>query len=285
VLKELFSRFRGGQSMEVPGYVAMGMIREGSMAKIFKAGNQETGQIVALKVLKPTARRVVEKLEAHFRDFTEGQITASMDHPNVIKCFDHGQVGDLPYVVLEYLDGMTLASLLGGDSSRLVGKRLAILEQTAAGLAHVHTRRFVHHDFCAKNVFLTTEGRVKVIDFGLATPLLSQPSVISRLGTPEILAPEILRREPSDYRVDIFAFGIVAYEVLTGHWPFESTEVHQTPMLKVLNVKPVPVEKRVPAVPVEVATMIMRCLEKEAAKRPTSLNAVVSILARHRGAL
>jgi serine/threonine-protein kinase len=109
--------------------------------------------------------------------------------------------------------------------------------------------------------------------------------VISRLGTAEILAPEILRREPSDYRVDIFAFGIVAYEVLTGHWPFESSEVHQTPMLKVLNVKPVPVEKRVPAVPAEVATMIMRCLEKETAKRPTNLNAVVSILARHGGAL
>jgi len=282
VLKNFFQKLRGPQTTHLPGYAALGKIREGSMAVLFKARSQETGQIVAVKVHKPQARRPIEKLESLYRDFTEGQITAAFDHPNVVKCFDHGDMGGTPYLVMEYLEGQTLAGLLGGDSQRLQGHRIEWMFQAAQGLAHVHSRRFTHNDFCPKNLFVTTAGQLKVIDFGLATPLLNAPAPRTRMGTAEVLAPELLRREPCDHRADIFAWGVVAYEVLTGHWPFESPEQHQT-FNKILNVRPVPPERRVAEIPQEVANLILRCLEKDPTKRLSSMNPAVGVFERHRG--
>ena len=152
--------------------------------------------------------------------------------------------------------------------------------QAAQALAHVHSKGFIHHDFCGKNVFMTTDGSVKLIDFGLATPSMTLPGPMPRVGTTEILAPEVLRREPSDHRVDIFSWGVVAYEVLSGHWPFESPEHHQT-LSKIINVKPVPLIRRAENVPEEVSNLVMRCLEKDPSKRLSSMNTAVGVLQRH----
>jgi len=279
VLKRFLQKLRGGQSTELPGYTAVGVVREGSMSVIFKARQQGTGQIVVVKFHKPAAKKAMEKLETQFRDFTEGQITATFDHPNVVKCLDHGELAGTPYLVLEYLEGQTLAGLTVGDSRRLTGRRLSYVLQAAAGLAHVHAKRFVHHDLCPKNLFVTNGDRVKLIDFGLATPLLDRPTPGTRMGTVEVLAPEVLRREPCDYRVDVFAWGVMAYQVLSGHWPFESPEHHQT-LSKILNVRPLPLERRVENLPAEVDHLIMRALEKAPDKRLSSMTTAVGVLER-----
>jgi eukaryotic-like serine/threonine-protein kinase len=283
MLKELFSKFRGSRPMELPGYAIGGVIREGSMSIIYRAVEEETGATVALKVQKSEARKAIEKMESRYRDFTEGQITEAFDHPNIIKCFDHGDLPCGPYLLLEYLEGQTLATLSQTDSSRLQGQRIAFILQAASAMAHVHAKRICHRDFCGKNLFVTTGNQVKVLDFGLATPILSVAAPSTRVGTAEILAPEILRREPSDNRVDIFAWGVVAYETMTGHWPFESPEHHQT-LSKILNVKPVPVIRRAANVPEEVSNLIMRCLEKDPSKRLSSMNTAVGVLERHKAA-
>ena len=280
MLREFFQRLRGGQAAELAGYSALGVIRQGSMSTIFKGRDRKTRGLVAIKIHKPEARKTVERLESRHRDFTEGQITCAFDHPNVIKCLDHGNLAGNDYVVMEYLEGVTLASLMSGKSRRLNGKRLSYLHQAASGLAHVHAKRFVHHDFCAKNLFVTNEDRVKLIDFGLALPLLDLPVVRSRVGTAEILAPELLRREPCDHRIDIFAWGIVAYELLAGQWPFESPEHHQV-LNQILNVQPVSLDRRVPGLPQEVAHLVMRCLEKDPNQRLSSMNTAVGVLGRH----
>jgi len=273
-------KLRGVGHAEVPGYNILGVLREGSMSVILKAQREETGDIVALKIHKASARRTIARLESKHRDFNEGEITQAFDHPNVIKCFEHGEAGGSDYIVLEYLDGMTLSTLTETDSRRLVGHRLSFLCQAASGLAHVHSRRFIHHDFCAKNLFVTSDNRIKVIDFGLATPLLDTQASIGGLGTAEILAPEVLRREPSDHRADIFAWGVVAYEVLSGRWPFESPEHHQV-LSKILNVRPIPVNRRVTDVPEAVSNVVMRCLEKDPAKRLSSMSVAIGICERH----
>lgn len=280
MLRRLMDKLRGVSHAEVPGYIILGVLREGSMSVILKAQNEETGDIVALKIHKASARRTIARLESKHRDFNEGEITQAFDHPNVIKCFEHGEAGGSDYIVLEYLDGMTLSTLTETDSRRLVGHRLSFLCQAAGGLAHVHSRRFIHHDFCAKNLFVTSDNRIKVIDFGLATPLLDTQASIGGVGTAEIVAPEVLRREPSDHRADIFAWGVVAYEVLSGRWPFESPEHHHV-LSKILNVRPVPVNRRVADVPEAVSNVVMRCLEKDPAKRLSSMNVAVGICERH----
>jgi serine/threonine protein kinase len=281
MLKGFFDRLRGSKAVELPGYTPLGVIREGSMSVIFRAKERQTGRTVAVKVYKPGARKAIEKIETLYRDLTEGQVTAAFDHPNIVTCLAHGDLAGAPYVVLEYLEGMTLSSLMVADSRRLEGRRLSFVRDGAAALAHVHMRRFIHHDFCPKNVFITNDNRVKLIDFGLATPVLDRPGVGARMGTAEVLAPEVLRREPSDHRIDIFAWGVVAYEVVSGHWPFESIEQHQT-LTKILNVHPIPLERRVPDLPEEVCALIMRCLEKDPEKRPNSMTAAVAVLERHR---
>ena len=283
MFRRLLQGLRGGQSVELPGYVALGVIRRGSMSTIFKGRDRNTGRVVAIKVHKPEARKAVEHLESRYRDFTEGQITASFDHPNVVKCFDHSDLGGNHYLVLEYLDGVPLASLMAGKSKHLQGKRLGLLHQAAAALAHLHAKRFVHHDFCPKNVIVTNATHLKLIDFGLAVPLLDLPTVRSRVGTVEILAPELLRREPCDQRIDVFAWGIVAYELLSGQWPFDSPEHHQT-LSRILNVTPVPLDRRVRALPEEVANLVMRCLVKEPEGRLSNMNTAVAVLERHMGA-
>jgi serine/threonine protein kinase len=273
-------KLRGVGHAEVPGYHILGVLREGSMSVILKARREETGDLVALKIHKASARRAIARLESKHRDFNEGEITRAFDHPNVIKCFEHVEAGGPDYLVLEYLEGMTLSTLTETDSRRLAGHRLSFLCQAASGLAHVHSRRFIHHDFCAKNLFVTSDNRIKVIDFGLATPLLDTQTYVGRFGTAEILAPEILRREPSDHRADIFAWGVVAYEVLSGRWPFDSPEHHQV-LSKILNVRPIPVNRRVADVPEAVSNVVMRCLEKDPAKRLSSMSVVVSTCERH----
>jgi len=280
VLREFFQRLRGGQAAELAGYVALGVIRQGSMSTVFKGRDRKTRRLVAIKIHKPEARKAVERLESRHRDFTEGQITRAFDHPNVIKCLDHGNLAGNDYVVTEYLEGVTLASLMSGKSRRLNGKRLSYLHQAASGLAYVHAKRFVHHDFCAKNLFVTNDDRVKLIDFGLAVPLLDLPVVRSRVGTAEILAPELLRREPCDHRIDIFAWGVVAYELFAGQWPFESPEHHQV-LNQILNVHPVSLDRRAPNVPQEVAHLVMRCLEKDPDQRLSSMNTAVGVLERY----
>jgi serine/threonine protein kinase len=280
VLKRLLEKLRGGGAQHLPGYAALGLIRQGSMSTLFKACHKETGRIVAVKICRPEAMETIRKMETLHRDFTEGQITASFDHPNVVKCFEHGDLGGVPFLVLEYLEGMTLASLVTGDSKRLNGKRIHYLHQAAAALAHVHARRFIHHDFCAKNLFVTNQDQVKLIDFGLATPLTDLPVQHSRVGTAEVLAPELLRREPCDYRIDIFAWGVTAYELLSGHWPFESREHHQS-LNKILNVQPIPLDRRVPDLLPEVANLVMRCLAKDPSGRLSSMNTAVGVLERN----
>lgn len=279
MFKRLLEKFRGPQPVQLPGYTAMGILREGSMAVIFKARCQDSGRIVAVKIHKPAARKAMQKLETQFRDFTEGEIAAAFDHANIVKCFGHGDLGGTPYLVMEYLEGMTLASLLSGDARKMDGRRLSFVRQTAAALAHIHSRRFIHHDFCPKNLFVTGDNVVKLIDFGLATPLLDMPTASTRMGTVEVLAPEVLRGQPSDYRVDVFAWGVVAYQILSGHWPFESADQHQA-LNKILNVRPTPIERRVPTLPAEVAALVMRSLEKEPAKRLSSMSTAIAVLDR-----
>jgi serine/threonine protein kinase len=281
MLKGLISKFQKPQATQLPGYGALGVIRQGSLSMIFKAREQASGRIVAVKVQKPAARKAGDHPDGAHPQRTEGQMLASLDHENVIRCFSHGFLAESPYLVMEYVEGVTLSTLMGAESNRLDGMRLGIVRQAAAGLAHVHARRFVHRDFCPKNVMVTAEGEVKLIDFAMAAPFGAVPAIGYRPGTSQYLPPEVLKRDLNNHRVDIFSWGVVAYQTLSGHWPFEQSGQHQT-AAKILNVMPVPLGKRVPDLPAEVATAIMRCIEKDPANRPGGINAVVSVLDHYR---
>jgi eukaryotic-like serine/threonine-protein kinase len=280
MFKQLFSKIRSSRQVGVPGYVISDLIRDSSMSTIYRAVHEDSGKTVAIKFPKSTARKAIEKMERRYGDFSEGQITAAVQHPNVVICLDQGREGDESYLVMEFLEGMNLFTQRQTDITQLRLRGMEILLRSAEALSFVHSKGFIHHDFCCKNVFLANRGQVKLIDFGLATPTVKTPIPSARLGTTEVLAPEVLRHEPSDHRVDIFAWGVVAYEILSCHWPFESPEQHQT-LNKILNVNPVPLARRGEGVPEEVSNLVMRCLEKDPAKRLSTLSPAVGIMRRH----
>ena len=281
MLKGLISKFQKPQSAQLPGYGVMGVICQGSQSMIFKAREQATGRIVAVKVQKPAARKAGDRPDVAHLALTEGQVVASLSHPNVVRCITHGFLGETPYVVLEYVEGVSLATLMKADSGQLNGLRLAIVRQAAMALTHVHARQFVHRDFCPKNLMVTATGVVKLIDFALAAPLGAVPTVGYRPSTIEYLPPEVLQRDLNDYRVDIFAWGVATYQTLSGVWPFEHAGQRQA-VTNILNVKPVPLDKRLPDLPHEVAAIVMRCIEKDPANRPGGMNSVVRVLDRYR---
>jgi serine/threonine protein kinase len=204
----------------------LGRTGQGSMSKVWRARDRNIGRVVCLKILD---KEKTAKFEARFPNLkrpSEGAVMMTLRHPNVVKTFEHGLTtkGE-PYVVMELIDGMGLNFLIETRSPNLKGKRIAVLAQIADGLEYIHSQKFLHRDICPRNVMVTNEGQVRIIDFGLTipyTPQFCRPG--NRTGTPNYLAPELIKRTTTDHRVDLFALGVTAYEMFTNSLPWERSE-------------------------------------------------------------
>ena len=159
---------------------------------------------------------------------SEGEIASQFEHPYIVETQEYGVTTEgFTYLVMEYLGGGGMNSLLTSRDVRLNGNRVKVLRQIAEALSVVHEAGYIHRDVCPRNLLFTTDGGVcKLTDFGLsvpATPPFLKPG--NRTGTPNYMAPELVRRHPTDVRLDVFAFGVSAYEICTNElpWPRGST--------------------------------------------------------------
>jgi serine/threonine protein kinase len=161
---------------------------------------------------------------------SEGVICMSMRHKNIVQTYEHGLSKQKePFLVMELIDGMGLNFLIETRSPQLEGHRVDLLTQFANGLEYMHKQGYLHRDICPRNVMVNKEGEVKIIDMGLAIPYrpeFCKPG--NRTGTPNYLAPELIKRQTTDHRVDLFALGVTAYEMFTGGLPWEKTTSLQT---------------------------------------------------------
>lgn len=221
-------------------FVKLARVGQGSMSKLYKARDLETGRIVALKVLdKEKTERLMQRTFGGKPRPSEGEIAVSLRHPNVVTTYEHGiaTTGE-PFLVMEFIEGVGLNYLIDTNDPSLNGRRIDLLIQAAEGLAYVHQAGYIHRDVCPRNMLVTNDGIVKLIDFGLAvpnTPEFRAPG--NRTGTPHYMAPELIRREPTDERIDVFSFAVSAYELLTGHLPWEGPDTLQI-MLAHINQPP-----------------------------------------------
>jgi serine/threonine protein kinase len=214
----------------------LGRTGQGSMSKVWRARDLDLGRIVCLKLLD---KAKTAKFEARFPGLKrpmEGAVCVALNHKNVVKTYEYGLTtqGE-QYLVMELIDGMGLNFLIETKSAHLQGNRINFLTQIADGLEYVHKQAYLHRDVCPRNTMVTGEGLVKIIDFGLAIPYrpeFCKPG--NRTGTPNYLAPELIKRTTTDHRVDMFALGVTAYEVFTGDLPWERTQSLQT-LLSHLN--------------------------------------------------
>jgi serine/threonine protein kinase len=208
----------------------LGRTGQGSMSKVWRARDKSLGRVVCLKLLDRTK---TANFEARFKGLerpSEGAVCVSLRHKNIVQTYEHGLTREgEPYLVMELIDGMGLNFLIETRSGQLNGKRIDLLVQVADGIEYLHSQGFLHRDICPRNIMVTKEGEVKLIDFGLAIPNRGEflrPG--NRTGTPNYLAPEVIRRTTTDSRVDMFALGVTAFEVFTYTLPWEKAQSLQT---------------------------------------------------------
>ena len=267
-------------------YKIVSKLGEGGMGVVYRAHDEVLNRDVALKLLAPGT---VDKV-GHAHLLREAQTASSLSHPNICTIHQVGQNGDDFYVVMELIEGRSLSELITatGLSMETVSRYGA---QIADALAHAHGRGIVHRDLKGSNVMVTPEGRVKVLDFGLATRLereevseitLSYEELESKLvGTLPYMAPEVLRGQKGDHLSDIWSLGVLLYEATAGRLPFRgSTGFEVSAAILREPLPPLP-----PSVPHGLAGLIQRCLMKERAERFQQASEVRAALETVQGAV
>ncbi len=252
-------------------YRVVGLLGRGGMGEVYRADDLRLSQPVALKFLPDGLSQDPDRL-AQFHE--EVRTSRQVSHPNVCRMHDIGEVDGHPYLTMEYVDGEDLATSLRRIGRFPEDKALDIARQLAAGLAAAHERGIVHRDLKPANVMLDGAGKVRIMDFGLAS---AGESAFARAGTPAYMAPELLRGQAATPRSDLFALGLVLYELFTGRRAFTAETVDarvkqqetgdlREPSAIVTSMDPA------------VDRTILWCLDRDPARRPPSALAVAASL-------
>jgi serine/threonine protein kinase len=242
---------------------------QGSMSKVYRAVDNQTGRTVCLKVQDLGKTEAAQSRSTGAGRQTEGEIALRINHQNVVKTFEWGvSTKGTYFIVMEFIDGVSFNFVRESKSPKLSDK-LEYLAQAAEGLAAVHAAGYIHRDFGPKNLLVNRDDVVKLIDFGLAVPNIAafhRPG--NRTGTLSYMAPELLRREQTDERIDIFSFGATAFEFLTGKLPYDINQQDQMGAMRVrINSTPKKLEEVAPHLPAELCTLVNKTLEKRPGDR------------------
>ncbi len=259
-------------------YKLVRVIGEGGMGRVYEAIDPIIGRRVAIKTI---SLNVVTDAETRSRFFREAQAAGRLSHPNLITIHDIGDADGTPYIVMEFLEGMDLNHKIRQERLSYDTK-LQIMIDVCEGLAFAHGHDIVHRDIKPANIFVTTSGRAKILDFGLARGALSDVTQTGKiLGTPNYMSPEQIRGDDVDHRSDIFATGVVFYELLCGRKAFEGDSIATT-LYKVLETQPQPVHLLDEQLPPTLSAVIERALAKDRLARfQTSGEMLDSVLQAH----
>jgi eukaryotic-like serine/threonine-protein kinase len=245
-------------------YKILEKLGEGGMGIVFKAEDTRLKRTVALKFLP----RGLESHEAERARFLqEAQAASALNHPNVCTIYDIGEAEGQRFIAMEYVQGMTLREKIA-EGRLQTGTAVGYAIQIAEALEEAHSKGIVHRDMKADNIMVNTKNQVKVMDFGLAKlkGSLKLTKTSSTIGTLAYMAPEQIEGGEVDARSDIFSFGIVLYEMLTGHLPFRGE--HEAAMVySIVNDEPEPLQHYVPEAPSELLHILDRALEKDREER------------------
>ena len=243
----------------------------GTMSTFFKVKDLRSGEFLGLKLVDRRKSDAVEGRYKGLKKPSEGEIGTRITGPNIGRTLEWGTstTGD-PYILQEFIEGVLLHAVLSSKRPLPPAQRLDLVRQAAEAVAAVHTAGFVHRDICPRNFMLRPDGRLVLFDFGLTVPdkpVFLQPG--NRIGTPNYMAPEVVRRRQADKRLDVFSFGVTAYEICTlaSPWPRGSSGsaalAHDSP--------PIDIRDHWPDIPAPLAQAIMACLAADPAARPAGM--------------
>jgi len=251
----------------------------GSMSRIYRALDNETGRTVCLKVQSRAKNEAAaSRASAHAQRPLEGEMAMHLVHPHIVRTFEWGlSTHGEHFVVMEYIDGVSL-QFVRETRSAGPAEKLELLAEAAGGLAAVHAAGYIHHDVNPRNFLVNREQHVKLIDFGLTvpnTPDFCRPG--NRTGTLQYMAPELLRRELIDERIDIFAFGVMAFEFLTERLPYDASNSIRL-MLQRINTEPLDPALVKPKPSEELCTLLRQLTARRKEERWPAMGTLPDVL-------
>ncbi|MFO0789608.1 MAG: serine/threonine-protein kinase [Pirellulales bacterium] len=276
------SLLEGGKVDIASRYEILREAVSGTMSDFHMARDRQTNEIIGLKILD---KHKTDALEARFKGLkkpTEGEIATSFDHPRIVKTFSHGiTTNNEQFLVMEFLDGPGLNSLVIGRSKLLDGNRLTLARQAAEAIEAVHEAGYIHRDVCPRNFVCAKDASsLKLIDFGLTLPAEKEFMLPgNRTGTPNYMAPEVVRRKATDQRLDIFAFGVSVYEIFAFELPWQRGDTGQAAMTHGMS-EPPPLRKYYPKINPTLEAAIHKCIEADPEKRFQNITQFLKAISR-----
>ena len=244
-------------------YVIMDQVGTGGMSNVYKAMDTTLNRYVAVKVLKQEFVSD-ETFTAKFR--TEAQAAAALAHPNIVNVYDVGAQDDVHYIVMEYIEGITLKEYIERKGQISFKEATSIAIQVAKGIDAAHQHNIIHRDIKPQNIMISNEGKVKVTDFGIAKAATAQTVTSNVMGSVHYISPEQARNGYADFRSDIYSLGIVMYEMVTGRVPYDA-DTAVAVAVKHLQEDMVPAAVYAPDLPVSMQRIIEKCTQKNADRR------------------
>ena len=262
-------------------YEILQMLGEGGMGAVYKAKDVELDRLVALKVIRPELAKDPEVLQRFKQEII---LAREVTHRNVIRIYDLGQADGIRFISMEYVEGEDLSNILKEKGKLSVEEAVQIMEQVCFALEEAHEEGVVHRDLKPQNIMIDQQGRVVVMDFGIARSMqiTGVTQTGSLLGTPDYMSPEQVKGEHVDSRSDIFALGVILFQLLTGEVPYKSDSAMSAMYMRTQE-RAKPVRELSPDVPGFLDDVIARCLEISPQRRYQSARELVQDLEVWRG--
>ena len=247
-------------------YEVVSTLGQGAMGTVYKAVDPLIERPIAIKTINLNLSKE-ERAEFEERFYREAKSAGRLSHPNIVTIYDVGETDDIAYIAMEYLEGESLREMLDSGVVLPIEMICRIVSSIANGLNYAHEKHVVHRDIKPANIMVTSNRDVKIMDFGIAQiPAGSRTQLGTVLGSPKYMAPEQVASQATDGRTDIFALGVVLYEMLTGTTPFNGDNLSAI-MYKILNEEPAPPSTINPRVPSVFDRVISRALSKRPEER------------------
>ena len=255
-------------------YEIISKIGTGGMSDVYKAKDHTLGRFVAIKVLKPEFSEDVNFV-TKFR--TEAQSAAGLEHPNIVNIYDVGSENGMHYIVMEYVEGITLKTYIEKKGQLTFKETVSIAIQVARGFEAAHNKGIIHRDIKPQNIIISTEGKVKVTDFGIARAASSNTISADVMGSVHYASPEQARNGFVDGKSDIYSLGIVMYEMVTGRVPFDG-DTTVAVAIQHLQEEIVAPSAYAPNLPISMEKIILKCTQKNPDRRYESMTALLADL-------
>ena len=257
-------------------YEIIEKVGTGGMADVYKAKCHRLNRNVAIKVLKPEYSDD-QTFVSKFRG--EAQSAAGLSHPNIVNVYDVGDDGNLHYIVMELVEGITLKSFIERKGKLEIKEAVGIAIQIAQGMEAAHVNHIIHRDIKPQNIIISREGKVKVTDFGIAKAASSNTITSNAMGSVHYISPEQARGGYSDEKSDIYSLGVTLYEMLIGKVPFEGDNAVSVALLHIQG-EATPLRQLDPTIPPSLDKIVQKCMQKKPERRYLSASELIQDLKR-----